>query len=236
MAEEIVVTEVKATETKDVVGKAKDFWAKFSKPVIYVGSAVILVAGGWLVYQNFIVAPKTAKANDAMFPAERIFDKMTQAGFNADSINLVLNGGNGTTGVLKIASTYSGTAVADRAHLIAGACYLHNKDFNNAVKQLEGFSTSATQIQSAAYSMLGDAYAELKNNDAAFSNYKKAATVNEKDEFTAPDGFFKAALFADAIGKSSDAIELFQKVKNNYPKSAPARDVDKYLARLGALN
>jgi tetratricopeptide (TPR) repeat protein len=223
-------------EETQIVEKAKDFWARFSNQVIYIGSAVIILGGLWLGYTNFILAPKMAKADDLIFPAEDLFDKMSQVGFNKDSINIVLNGADGITGVLKIASTYSNTPAGGRAQYIAGACYLHNGDYTNAVKELKSFSTKATQVQSAAYSMLGDAYAELNNNDDAFTYYKKSATVNEKDEFSASEGFFKAALFAETIGKTSDAIELFQKVKNDYPNSTHSKDIDKYLAQLGVLN
>ncbi|HMG82230.1 MAG TPA: tetratricopeptide repeat protein, partial [Ferruginibacter sp.] len=216
--------------------KAKDFWAKFSNQVIYVGSAVIIVGGLWLAYSNFIQKPKEAKADDLLFPVEGLFDKMAQTGFSKDSVNIVLNGGNGIAGVLKIASTYSSTPAGNRAKYIAGACYLHTGDYANAVKELKDFSTKATQVQSAAYSMLGDAYAELNNNDDAFTYYKKSASVNDKDEFSASEGYFKAALFAQTTGKTSDAIELFQKVRDDYPNSAHARDIDKYLAQLGVLN
>jgi TolA-binding protein len=225
-------------ETNEVVEKAKDFWAKFSNQVIYVGSAIIIIGALWLGYRNFIQEPKMAKADDLIFPAENIFDKMTETGFSKDSINIVLNGDGaaGITGVLKIASTYSSTPAGQRAKYMAGACYLHEGDFQNAVKELKEFSTKATQIQSAAYSMLGDAYAELNDNDDAFTYYKKSATVNDKDEFSASEGYFKAALFAQVTGKTSDAIELFQKVKDDYPNSAHAKDIDKYLAQLGVLN
>jgi TolA-binding protein len=235
MAEKQVTTEVVETQT-DVVGKAKDFWAKFSKPIIYVGSALILVIGGWLGYKNFVKEPNEAKAAEMIFPAETLFDKMTQTGFNKDSINMVLNGGNGlTAGVLKVANTYGGTAAGNRAHFIAGACYLNNKDFNNAIKHLQDFSTKATQVQAAAYSLLGDAYSELKKNDDALSYYKKAIGVNAKDEFMTPEALYKAGLFAETIGKTKEAIEFFQRIKDEYPKSSHAAEMDKYLARLGEV-
>ena len=83
--------------------------------------------------------------------------------------------------------------------------------------------------------MLGDANAELKKNDEAFDFYKKAASVNEKDEFFSSEGLFKAAAFAETIGKNTEAIELYKKIKDQYPKSLHANEVDKYLARLGSL-
>src|SRR4029078_11048540 len=113
------------------------------------------------------------------------------------------------------------------------ASYLHLKQFDKAVKQLKDFSTDATQIQSRAYGMIGDAYAELKKNNDALDYYKKAADLNEKDEFTASEFLFKAGLFAETIGKKQDAIDLFKKIKTDYPLTDKAANIDRYLACLG---
>lgn len=221
-------------ETNEILDRAIGFWAKYSKLIIYAGSAFILLTGAFIGYKYLVLAPKEEKSADAIFPAEHLFDKMTQSGFNKDSIALVLNGGNGiTTGVVKIAATYSGTNAGNRANFIAGACYLHNKEFDKAIKYLSEFSTSATQVQTAAYGMLGDAYAELNKNDEALANYKKAAMVNKKDEFMTSEALYKAGSFAEAIGKSAEAIELFKENKESFPKSVHTADIDKHLARLG---
>ena len=239
MAEQLTESIV---EKNDVVEKARGFWAKFSKPIIYVGGAIILLAGGWLAYKNLVKAPNETKSAEQIFPAEQLFDKMTQLGFSKDSIGLVLNGGNGITGVLKVASNYGGTAAGNRAEFIAGACYLHNKDFKNAVKHLKEFSTSSKQPQSAAYRMLGDAYSELKQNDDALTYYKKAVDVADvKDESTRFLSLSRAALFCEATGKTKEAIDYFQQIKNEITPEF-LRDnridfqVDKYLARLGVTN
>ncbi len=229
-------TIVETVEVNETIEKAKDFWAKFSKPIIYVGSAMILLIGGWYAYLNFVKVPNNEKAAELIFPAEQLFDKMTQGGFNKDSINMVLNGGGPvTTGVLKLINNYGGTTAGNRAHFIAGACYLYSGDFNNAVKHLKDFSTNATQVQTSAYLLLADAYSELKKNDDALEYYKKAVAVNSKDEFMTPEALFKAGLFADATGKSKEAIEFFKRIKEDFPKSGHATEVDKYLARLGMI-
>ena len=227
---------IPVAEPNEVLERAKGFWAKYSKLIIYIGGALIIIAGGWLGYKNLVLAPKIEKSAEVIFPAEQLFDKMTQGGFNKDSINLVLNGGEGiSTGVVKIASTYGGTPAGNRANYIAGACYLHNKEFEKAVRYLKEFSTDATQVQTAAYNMMGDAYAELKKNDDALEYYKKAAAVNTKDEFMSAESLFRAATFAEVSGKSKDAIDLFQKLKEDYPKNTHSADVDKYLAKLGVF-
>jgi tetratricopeptide (TPR) repeat protein len=236
MAEKKMTVIEPQPEVNEVLEKAKGFWANFSKPIIILGSAVILLGGGWLAYKHLYKEPREEKASALIFPAENLFDKMTQSGFSKDSINLVLNGNKGDmTGVLSIISKFSGTETANRAHFIAGACYLHNKDFNNAVKQLGSFSSSASQVQTVAYMMLGDAHAELNKKDEAFSYYQKAAAVNSRDEFMTAEALYKCAQYAEAIGKNKEAASMLEKIRDEYPKSSHSADAEKSLARLGVL-
>jgi len=84
--------------------------------------------------------------------------------------------------------------------------------------------------------MMGDASAELNKKDDALNYYKKAAEVNKKDDFTSSEYLFRAALFAQTIGNTKEAVALFKKIKTDYPLSEKANDVDRYLARLGSLS
>ena len=243
MAETKDVTIPPVTETNEALDKAKGFWAKFSKPIIYVGSALILGLAGWLGYQKFVKEPKEQKASEAIFLAEGVFDKMATSSFSKDSSAIVLNGGTldgvNITGLLKVISSHDGTKAANRARYMAGATYLHLKDFDKAIKYLKEFDgNGAHQVQSRAYIMLGHAYAEKKQTEEALTYYKKAASVNEKDEAMAPDALITAASYAQATGKTKDAIELYTKLKEKYPSfiGVSNGDVDKELARLGEFN
>ena len=244
MAEKVKVENV---EVNEVVERAKGFWAKFSKPIIYAGSAIILIIGGWYGYKLLYKAPRIAAASDAIFPAEKLFGKMASvSAFSKDSVNIVLNGGmldgSKVTGLLSIINNYSGTPSANRAEYIAGACYLHLGDFAKAVQHLKEFNgNGAEQIQSAAYRMLGDAYAEQKKNDDALDAYKKAINAaSEKDEGTKFLALSRAALFCDATGKTQDAISFFQQIKDEinpdfFRNNRIDFDADKYLAKLGVV-
>ena len=53
-----------------IITRAKDFWEQYSKPVSIAAVVIILIVGGWFVYQNFVKKPKETKANDAMYKAE----------------------------------------------------------------------------------------------------------------------------------------------------------------------
>lgn len=234
------MVENKKHETEvDVIQRARGFWAKYSKPIIYVGSGIILLACGWLAYKYLVKQPKEDKANEVVFITQRYFSNFTNA--PSDSIKTILaqtciNGDGMNPGALKIISKYDGTYAANLCDYYAGACYLYLKQYDKSIKYLKDFSTKATQIQSRAYGMIGDAYSELNKKDDALDYYKKAADVNIKDEYTSSEFLFRAGMYAEYIGKTKDAIELYKKIKNDYPLTDKAADIDRYLARLGEVN
>ena len=226
------MSETKKTTAQELnevqaIKQAKDFWGRFSKPITYIGGLVILLAGGYLVYKNFFIGPKETKANEAISRAQQYFAQ--------DSLDLALNGDGSAAGFLKIIKTYSGTKAANLAHYYAGAIYLRKEDYNNAIKQLEDFSTDATQVQSAAWRMLGDAYMSTDKKEKGASYYEKAGTLNDKDEYTSSDNLYRAAMAYEVAGKKEKATELLKALKEKYPKSTAAAQAEKYLARLGVV-
>ncbi len=230
------------TDEQQVIVRARGFWENYSRPIIYIGSAVILIVAGWFGYKYLIKNPKERKANVAVFMAESLFDKMATTSFNKDSSVIILNGGEidnmKVTGLLSVIKNYSGTMAGNRACYMAGATYLNLKEFDKAVKYLKDFESSgAYQVESKADILLGHAYAEQKNTDEALKYYKKAAEVNEKDDIISSEALLLAASYADAIGKNDEAIKLYQKMKENYPANNQVRsgEIDKYLARLSIL-
>lgn len=226
---------VHKTET-DVVEKARGFWEDYQKPITYIGSLVIILFAGWLIYKYMIVQPKIEKADKEVFVTQKYFTEFTNASDSAKIMlaTKVLNGDGVNPGALKIINHYSGTPAANLCEYYAGTCYLQLGQFEKAIKFLKEFDANgATQIESRALGMIGDANAELNKNNDALDYYKKAANVNEKDDYTSSEFLFRAALFAQSIGKTKEAIDLFKKIKTDYPSTEKANDVDRYLARLG---
>jgi tetratricopeptide (TPR) repeat protein len=237
MADKQVKTE--QTDAHEIVEKAKGFWAAYSKKIIIVGSVIIALLGGFIGYKKLISEPNERKANDLIFPAEKLFGTMAStSSYNKDTVNIVLNGdkATGITGLLKIAGSYGSTKSGNRAQFMIGTCYLNLKQFDKAISHLKEFDANgATQIQSKAYLLLGHAYAELKKTDDALSNYKKAGAISDLDESMATEAIFIAARYAESLGKTADAVELFQKLRDSYPacQRVASGDVDKYLGSLG---
>ena len=225
-------------ELHPVLKSAHGFWINYSKPVIYIGSAIIVLVIGWFIYKYMFKIPQEQKANDAVFVVQKYFSDFSNA--PSDSAKTVLaerclNGEGASPGALKFISKYSGTQAANLCNYYAGACYLNIKQFDKSIKYLKDFSTSSDQVQSHAFGMIGDAYSELKKNDDALEYYKKAANLNEKDEYTSSEFLFRAGMFAESLGKNKEAADLYKKIKEFYPESEKGKLIDKYLARVGEL-
>jgi tetratricopeptide (TPR) repeat protein len=209
------------------VDNLKNFQEKYGRKLSIALTLILIVILGYFGYKQFVLDPKEKQASEAMFRAEDYY--------RADSIRLALNGDAVNAGFVKIISRYKGTKAADLAAFYAGSCYLKLGDFNNAVKYLKDFKTSAVQVQAKAFGLLGDAYSELNKKEEAVEQYKKAGTYFEQDEIISPEYLFRAGYLYESMGRNQDAITMYQLIKSKYPSSQRGFEIDRYLARLGVV-
>lgn len=212
---------------KTIVDSWMDYQDRYGKQTLIALVILLALVGGYFGYKHFIQEPKEKQAEEAMFRAEDYF--------RMDSVRLALNGDNVNAGFVKIISKYPGTDAAKLAAFYAGSCYLKQGDFNNAVKYLKDFTTTAPQVQAKAYGLLGDAYSELNKKEDAVAAYKKAGTAYEKDDVISPEYLFRAGYLYESMGRNKEAIEMYQLIKDKYPGTQRGYDIDRYLARLGAI-
>jgi tetratricopeptide (TPR) repeat protein len=217
-------------KVQEVVGtnqnfqNAKGSWDKNKNLIIGLAVAIILVAGGWLLYKNMILKPKEEKAAEAMFKAEEYF--------RIDSLAVALNGDGQNKGFLNVIKNFDGTKASNLAHFYAGVIYLKTHDFNNAVKHLKDFETDSKQIQMVAYGRLADAYSELGKKDEAVDYYKRAGKQFSTDEFNSSEFLFRAGYLLESMGKNQEAIQLYKEIKEKYPRTEKGFSIDKYIYRL----
>ncbi len=213
-----------AVVEKDRLLQAQAIWEKYQKIILSAVLAVVVLAGAYYAYTEYVKKPNEEKAADLIYKAQQYFAM--------DSSRLVLDGDGVNKGVLYVISHYGNTQSGNLAHYYAGISYLKLGDFTKAVAHLKDFSTSAKQIQMVAYGALADAYSELKKNDEAISYYTKAGKTFEKDEFSSSEYLFRAGLLSESTGKTKDALELYKEIKAKYPKTEKGSQIDKYIYRL----
>src|SRR5688500_17455590 len=120
-------------ENEVVVERAKNFWSRYSRPVMIASAAIILLAGGYLAYKYLVKEPNEKKATEALFKAEEYF--------RMDSMRLALNGDGQFPGLEKVISQYGGTEAGNMARFYAGTIYLKQGDLARASKYLGDFDT-----------------------------------------------------------------------------------------------
>ena len=209
---------------QDPLETAMGFWENNKKIIIGISAAIILIAGGWLVYKKWFKEPNELRASESMYKAE--------AYFAADSLDKALNGDGVNKGFLYIIKNYGGTESGNLAHYYAGVIYLKKEDYNNAVTQLKDFSTSAKQIQAIAYGCLGDAYSELGKKEEAVEKYKKAGNHFEKDELNSSEYLFRAGQLLETMNKNTEAVEVYTQLKDKFPNTPKGSQIDKFIYRL----
>ena len=186
---------------------------------------VVLVAiVGFFAYTNLYQGPRETKAATAIGFAQRYFE--------ADSFDRALNGDGQHQGFLKIMKKYSGTATANLCNYYAGVCYLQKSDYKNAAKYLEDFDGKGTLIAYAAKGMLGDAYMELKDTKKAMEAYE-GAIGNPNDDVITPTYLLRLGMVCEMNNKTEDAKKYYNRIKDEFPQSEQAREIDKYLGMLG---
>lgn len=215
-------------ETNQVEAKFMGFWEANGKKITTVVAAIAILVGGYFAYKTYVVVPNEKKAAEAIWKAEDYY--------RLDSFNLALNGDGINLGFLKAISKYSGTKAGNLSRFYAGTCYMQLGDYNNAIKYLKDFSTDQVEVKLRATGLLGDAYSELGKKQEAIDYYKKAGNLFDKDDVNSPEYLFRAAMLNQELGKNKEAIDLLHQIKDKYPGSQRAAEVDKYLGKLGDLN
>jgi tetratricopeptide (TPR) repeat protein len=150
--------------------------------------------------------------------------------FERDSFRLALNGDGSFLGFNDIIDEYGSTPAGNLAHYYAGISNLRLGNFDEAISQLQSFSSDDLIISTMALGAIGDAYSELNDNEEAVSYYVKAVENNPND-FTTPIFLFKAGLMYEILGDWEEALRYYKRIETEYPKSKEARDIQKYITR-----
>lgn len=199
-----------------------------NKKAVNTGVTIVLLAIiGVFGYLKLYQAPRENKAAYAISYAQTYFQQ--------DSLNKALNGDGQHAGFLRIIKKYSGTDAANLANYYAGICYLQMHNPQSAIKHLKDFKPHGTNVAYAAYGAMGDAYMEMNKVKEGIEYYNKAAE-NKKDMLLTPIYLFRAALAYEMNNQADKAKENYKRIRDEFPQSLQARDVDKNLARLGVLD
>ncbi len=183
------------------------------------GIAVVVM--GIIAINNYVIKPHALEASNENAKAE--------AYFMAGDFDKALKGDDAECiGFEAIADDYKFYQQGKLAALYAGICYYEKGEYDEAAKYLKKFNADDLNINPAAHQLLGDAYVELQEYGKAAKAFEAAAQSG--NNVIAPMSLKKAGLVYLHEGQNAKALKAFKTIKDNYPSSVEAQDIDKYIA------
>ena len=211
--------EVRQEQVETSVSKFEQFYEKYKNIIWIVLGAIVVIWLAILGYQKYIYQPKCGDAQEQAFPAE--------ASFAQGEYELALNGDGNVLGFTEIIDTY-GSKAGKAVYLYAGICELQLGDYESAISYLKKYNGKEPILAARALACLGDAYVGLENYKAAVAAYKKA--VAKADNTFAAAYLLKEGLALEQLGNKAAALECYKTIKDKYPQSIEAYEIDRYIA------
>lgn len=201
------------------VSKTDKFYNENKKTIWGVLIAILVIGLGVLAYGKFIYTPKCEEAMAAAYPAEMNFQK--------GEYELALNGDGNVPGFAQIIEDY-GTKSGKAVYLYAGICELQLGNFEGAIDYLGKYNAKDPILAARAKACQGDAYVGLEKYDEAVKCFEAAAAT--ADNTFAAAYLLKAGLTYEKLGNKANALAAYKKIKDNYPQSLEAYEIDRYIS------
>ena len=202
------------------LSKAESFVTKNNKKivaaVVFIGAALISFFGVRSCNEK-----KTIEGQEAVTAIEQAYlmsaDSLSNAAALADLENYINEYGKHAAGI---------------AVFEAGVAAFELKDYNKAIEHFSAYEGNDPIFNARALACIGDCYVELGDFQKAYENF--ASAVKAADNEFASEYAFKAGLVAEKLGNNENALAMYQTVKDQYPNTPRAMDIDKYISRVEA--
>jgi tetratricopeptide (TPR) repeat protein len=134
-------------------------------------------------------------------------------------------------GLKSIVDNYGGSPTGDLARFYLANAYAQLGRNDEALKEFEDYSPPGELLSVSRLSGIGSCYEAKSMFKEAAASFEKAATQYPKD-VSAAENLNNAARDYGQAGDREKAIDLYKRIKKNYPTTAFARDADRYIAQL----
>ncbi len=221
----------KTNKKEDSIVDVQQVYSKTEKIVDEHKNTILIAAGilvvlfvGYFAVTRFYLDPKSQEGMDLIWKAEYWFE--------IDSLDKALYGDESYYGFEYIASEYSTTNAGSLAAYYAGVINLQQGEFERAIAYLKAADLEDNVAGAMAKGAIGDAYVELGNYKEALSYFEKAISHSD-NSLSSPMFLKKAALIYEDLGDFKNALKNYQLIKDKYPTSPEANNVESYIARVG---
>ncbi len=134
-------------------------------------------------------------------------------------------------GLKSIVENYGSSPSGELARFYLANAYYQIGRYDEALRQFEDFSARDEMLTVSRYAGIAECYEAKGAYKEAAENFEKAATKHAKD-VNAAENLNNAARNFGLFGDKEKAIELYKRLKKNYPTSVYAREADRFIMQL----
>ena len=205
----------------EAVSKTEKFFNENGKLLSIICVAVVVLCAAVFCWYKFAYQPKVNEAQGQMALAEQTF--------RAADYETALNGDGNVLGFAQIIDEY-GAKAGKSVYFYAGVCELQLGNWDAAIKYLNSYKGKDAILAARATTCIGDAYVGLEDYKKALGYFEKAAAV--VDNMFAAGYLLKAGAVAEKLGDDAKALSFYETIKDQYPQSMEAYEIDKYIGRI----
>ena len=158
---------------------------------------------------------------------------MAEQYFGQDSAALAINGDGSYPGFQEIIDNYSSAPSGNLANYYLGMSLLKKGDYEKAIEALKNYDAEDDITGALALGGIASAHLELNQLDESLNFFKKAADWDDNN-FTRPLFMMRQAFVYEKKNDYQSAIDIYNQIKNDFPFSSEARDIEKYIGRAEA--
>ena len=185
------------------------------------GGIVAIVAGilGW----DFLQGARGVQADEALGGIIRTYE-------NGD-YQLALDGTATAVGLLEIIDDYGSTPAGNIARFYAADASYRLGDYETALEFFEDYNGGDDLLGASALAGQAAIYELSADFERAADLYVRAAEAVD-NSLVSPIYWMSAGLAYEKAGVFEDAETAFRTIKDTYPESEEAKDIDFYLGRV----
>lgn len=163
------------------------------------------------------------QAQDALAGAVRLYEK--------NDWRAALDGADGVKGLLEVADNFGSTKAGNLALYYAADAYFKLGENESALNYFQQFDNGSDALGAGGYAGEAAILESTGEYEEAGDRYREAALVFESD-FTSGRYLQAAGRNYERAGAFGDAREVYELIRERFPDSAQANDVDMLMARV----
>jgi tetratricopeptide (TPR) repeat protein len=224
----IVKKELKQDTLMTTVALTEGFYHENKKYINYALTGLVVIAIAVVIFVN----NRRSNNEKAGVELSKVVALMDASPADPATLRAAIDGlpEQGVMGLKAIVDNYGGTDGGDLAGFYLAGAYYRLGEWEKAFEAYDDFSGGDRSIDAGAKAGAASSLEALRRYGEAAELFEKAVSL-DPDGVAAAEHMYSAARCYGLAGNKEEALRLLKKLKEDFPKSASARDADRAISR-----